>query len=36
MAMPGMAPPGGAPKMGAERIAALQGIIARIDAHKRG
>lgn len=34
MALPGMAPPG-APKMGAERIAALQGIISRIDAHKR-
>lgn len=36
MAMPGMAPPGGPPKMGAERIAALENIIARIDAHKRG
>lgn len=37
MAMPGMgAPPSGAPKMGAERISALEGIIARIEAHKRG
>lgn len=35
MAMPGMAPPA-PPKMGAERIAALEGIIARIDAHQRG